>query len=367
MRCGRGAGFWLAALTAAFWAVIPGFAADLKTAQDAFRTGDYSQAISLARLGVKAQPADEAWQLLLSRTLLRTGQYRQALAAMTNALAQNRWSIRLRWQAREVFLSNGQGDAASQVPDTIIGMVSRHPRDFSDAADLVVFGRAALTSGADPKRVLDSVFSAALKAEPSLEAGYLASGELALDKHDFALAAKRFDEAIKVLPDEPDLRWGLARAYAPSDQALMLNSLEQALNINSNHIPSLLLLAEHQIDAEDYPSAERLLAQVLKLNPWNPDAWAYRAVLAHLSNQPDPESRAREAGLKFWAANPRVDYLIGQKLSQNYRFSQGAAHQRQALRFDPDFLPAKAQLAQDLLRLGSRTTLDTSTRFRRRT
>jgi len=35
-----------------------------------------------------------------------------------------------------------------------------------------------------------------------------------------------------------------------------------------------------------------------------------------------------------------------------YRFTEGAAYQRQALKFDPDYLPAKIQLAQDLLRLG---------------
>src|SRR5205814_5332321 len=35
--------------------------------------------------------------------------------------------------------------------------------------------------------------------------------------------------------------------------------------------------------------------------------------------------------------------------------ADGAAYERQALRNDPDFLPAKAQLAQDLLRLGEET------------
>ena len=47
-----------------------------------------------------------------------------------------------------------------------------------------------------------------------------------------------------------------------------------------------------------------------------------------------------------------MDYLIGRKLSQNYRFAEGAACQRQAVVFDPNYLPAKIQLAQDLLRLG---------------
>ena len=47
-----------------------------------------------------------------------------------------------------------------------------------------------------------------------------------------------------------------------------------------------------------------------------------------------------------------MDYLIGLKLSQKYRFAEGAAYQRRALAFAPGYLPAKIQLAQDLLRLG---------------
>ena len=47
-----------------------------------------------------------------------------------------------------------------------------------------------------------------------------------------------------------------------------------------------------------------------------------------------------------------MDHLIGKKLSQKYRFAEGSAHQKQALAFDEKYLPAKIQLAQDLLRLG---------------
>jgi tetratricopeptide (TPR) repeat protein len=39
-------------------------------------------------------------------------------------------------------------------------------------------------------------------------------------------------------------------------------------------------------------------------------------------------------------------------LSQKYRFSEGSAYQRRAVAFDSNFLPARIQLAQDLLRLG---------------
>ena len=47
-----------------------------------------------------------------------------------------------------------------------------------------------------------------------------------------------------------------------------------------------------------------------------------------------------------------MDHLIGIKLSQKYRFTEGAAAQRRALEFEPEYLPARRQLAEDMLRLG---------------
>lgn len=301
---------------------------------------------------VRHRPASEDWELLLSQALLASGKYAEAYKAITNALEENSWSIRLQWQAREVFLCNGLTEAAAEMTDRIVERINGQPSSFRDAESLVVVGRAALVKGVDPKRVLDSIFEPARRSDPASREPYLASGELALDKHDFALAAKRFEEGLKQLRDDPDLRCGLARAYAPSDGALMAEALDKALERNSNHVGSLLLLSDRSIDAEEYDESEKLLDRIESINPSEPDAWAYRAVVAHLRHQPDAESAARTHALKFWTNNPRVDFLIGQKLSQNYRFIEGAAHQRQALQFDPDYLPAKAQLAQDLLRLG---------------
>src|SRR5437899_789219 len=102
--------------------------------------------------------------------------------------------------------------------------------------------------------------------------------------------------------------------------------------------------------------AERkILDKVHSVNPWHPKAWAFRAVLSHLASDSSGETEAREKGLKFWKTNPEVDYLIGKKLSQKYRFAEGAAYQRRALGFNKQYVPAKIQLAQDLLRLGEET------------
>ncbi len=350
LKLGRWLGF---ALVLTWGFTITG--ADLKEAERQYLRGDYKGCIAAARQELKTRPAMEDWNVLLSQALLATGQYPEALRVMTNALAENSWGIRLRWQAYPVFQANGRTQSADDMLERIRQMVLSQGTGARDSQTLVAYGQAALLKRSDPKSVLDLLFDPAKAADPTNRDVYLAIGNLALDKHDYALAARRFEEGILKLPEDPDLHCGLARAFAPSDTALMVTSVEAALQINSNHVDSLLLLVDHSIDAEEYAQAEKLLNRIQAVNPWHPEAWAYRAVVAHLQNQPQAEETARQTALKFWPTNPRVDYLIGRKLSQNYRFAEGAAHQRQALQFDTNSLVAKAQLAQDLLRLGDET------------
>jgi tetratricopeptide (TPR) repeat protein len=330
--------------------------ADLDDARQSLFTGDYTNVIKQSQKALSGSKDIEEWSLLLVQALQTVGHLDEARQAVTNSLAREPRSLRLMWQARQVMLSQGLTNQAAELLDRMLESTAARPWAYRDASNLVVFGRAALLKGGDPKRVLDKVYEAAKQADPNCSDVYLASGELALSKHDYAMAAKVFQEGLKKSPDNPDFNFGLAQAYEPSDRKLMLAALESALKRNPRHIDSLLLLADHLIDAEAYAKAEETLGQVLAVNPDQPTAWAYRAVLAHLRNQPELEVQARGNALKNWASNPAVDQLIGLKLSQKYLFQEGSQHQRQALEFAPAYVPAKAQLAQDLLRLGDEST-----------
>jgi cytochrome c-type biogenesis protein CcmH/NrfG len=342
-------GFCLAA-----W-LLPGpavVAAEIEEARALLLSGRYHECVVTSEAELKERSYSDQWRLVLVEGLWTLGRYPQARGVITNALAQESTSVRLRLRAREVFLSLGETRQAEAMLREVGLLVSSRPWAYREASDLVAIGRAALLSGSDPRQVMDRLYAAAKKADPGQRDVYLASGELALEKHDYALAARTFQEGLKKLPDDPDLHYGLARAYAPSEPALMLASIESALRGNSNHLGSLLLLADHLIDAEDYTEAGQLLERVGAVNPWRPEAWAYRAVIAHLQNEPQREQVALEMALKHWTNNPAVPHLVGRKLSQKYRFAEGASFQRQALSFDPNHRPAKAQLAEDLLRLG---------------
>lgn len=336
-------------------AVAPAAAAEVSAAWSQLRQGEYEEVIddALALVDDPATPAD--WHLLLSEALLTVGRYAEAEAAAVRGLIREPGSIRLRWVARAAALAQGRKAQAEEWLNEIGSTVRSQPWMYRNPENLIIFGRAALELGSDPKEVLDRIYSPLAQANPDLRDVYLAKGELALSKHDFALAATTFAEGIKRIPDDADLHYGLAKAHENGDRGAMIEALQAALEANPRHVPALLLMADHRIVAEQYGEAEDALAEVRAINPASPEAWAYYAAVAHLRNQPSGERTSRAEALKVWEENPLVDHTIGRVLSQKYRFAEGAAYQRSALELDKDYLPAKAQLASDLLRLGEST------------
>jgi tetratricopeptide (TPR) repeat protein len=327
-------------------------AADFDEARALFRSGQYAEVAARAQKELNDQPYSEKWSFLLAQSFWTVGRYADARAVVTNLLGQDSRSIRLRWLARVVFASHGDPARGKQMLQEIADLVARSPWSYREPADVVVYGRALLAAGVEPRLVLDRLFEAVKKAHPDEREVYLAIGDLALEKRDFPLAARTFQEGLAKTPADADLHYGLARSYLLNETPLIMAALTSALKHNSNHLGALLLLADHALSAENYAQAEHWLDRVRAVNPWHPEAWAYEAVMAHLRNQAEREQAARDKALQFWPNNPRVPQLIGSKLSLKYRFAEGAEQQRLALRFDRHYLPAKEQLAQDLLRLG---------------
>ncbi len=327
-------------------------AAEIKELQELYQKGEYRECYRLAQSELEDNNYNQSWRLLLIQSQLALGEYEAASKSIGEALDRFPRNIPVRWHAYLLAAGRGESEAAARHLKEIDDYAGPRLRYLQEPEALTYLGKAALKMGAEPKLVLDNFLLRARQLDPKHADAWLAAGELALDKHDYDLAARTFQDGLKEVPDHPDLLQGLARAFAPSDRAVMIASLGKALEKNSNHLSSRLLIADHLIDSEDYTRAHEELDRVLEVNPNHPEAWAYKAVLAHLANQSDAENEAHSKALAYLTANPMVDHLIGLKLSLKYRFKEGSEYQRRALELDDSFLPARIQLAQDLLRLG---------------
>lgn len=340
-------------------------------------TGQYAECVDLTNQLLEASPDPTLYRLKLQAELT-LGRYEDALETFQEARRFAPYDLRICLLGREAYLYNDQPREAALLLNQMRQIIEGDPLMFDDSASLVDVGRFFLLMNWDGRQVLKVFFDRAKGLNPNNVDAYIASGELALSKHDYKLAAEEFQKGAKIgqsvrvrqddlfgevggyesaptstLPARnADLEFGIARAFAPSDWPRAAQSLKKVLGLNPNHIDALLFAVDHAIDGEQYDEANSLLDRLEKINPQHPRAWAYRAVLAELNSETEKRDQCRTKALKPWSTNPAVDHLIGRKLSEKYRFAEGAEYQRAALEFDPGYLPARIQLSQDLLRLG---------------
>ena len=192
-------------------------------AEDGFallRKGEAAEALAAAGEALKEDAEDASWHRLKIESLLAAGRYDEAREAVKPALEANEYSLTLLWSAREALRLGGQPQQAADFPERVEKlMVSRNWDYRDDPAAIVIVGRALLLKGTDPKKVLDGIYAVAQKIDPKAREPYLARGELALEKGDGALAARAFRDGLKVVPEDVDLHFGLARAFSTSDRA----------------------------------------------------------------------------------------------------------------------------------------------------
>lgn len=326
-------------------------AATLVEARKMLAGGQYTECIAAATQAIPNALWEESWYILKMRAEMAIGQYDQALRTYQACVARNPEDVRIRVEAYSVLRLNGRVQEAEDQLRIARLLATRDPAQYASPLDRVALGRMLTFAGADARQVLELFYDAAKRQDPALADPHIASGDLALIKQDYAVAAESFQAAAKLTPEDPDIQLGLARSYENNAEAATA-ALNKALELNPRHVDSLLFQADNLIDREAYEQAEQILKAVLEINARHPSAWAYRAVMAHLAGNFEQEKTNRAEALKAWATNPDVDHLIGRKLSAKYRFSEGEAYQRQALAFEPSYQPARVQLCNDLLRLG---------------
>ena len=324
---------------------------EVSDAKKLYYSGEYDKCIATCKIGIEnAWQVD--WRLYKIKSELKLGLYKEALVSTKKALDRHSSDIRVYWLARTVYRFNDEIDIADSMVSKIELLAKDAPWRYSDAEDKIVLGKMLLDANSDARQVLEFFFDSAKRSQPGLLDNFLVAADLALSKNDYDLAAKEAQSGLKLHPENAELHFRLSQALWNSDRQKASLALEKTLKLNPKHDGAILVKADNAIDNEDYDLALELIEKILEYNPSHDLALAHMAIIAHLKGDFETEKSFREQALETWSKNPNVDHVIGKKLSQKYRFKEGVEAQRRALAFRPDFVPAKIQLAQDLLRLG---------------
>ena len=189
-------------------------------------------------------------------------------------------------------------------------------------------------------------------------------GELFLEKYNRADAVRSFQEALKADADYIPARIGLASATLEQDPAAAKAAAEGVLELNPNHVPAHLLVAELALDARQRDDARASIEKALEVNPNSLEARALGGAIAFLEVRTDDFEAGAAAALALNPVYGDVYRVAGEHAARSYRFDEAVALTRRALDVDKASTQAYADLGMHLLRTGdeadARRSLETA-------
>src|SRR5687768_1006499 len=223
----------------------------------------------------------------------------------------------------------------------------------TSAAEYGRFGRAARALG-EFQLANDAYRIATEKApnDPSFHTGW---GELWLQVHDNAEAAKSFQDALAA-----DDKWipalvGMAQALIDVNPPAAEKAVQQALELDPDVVDAHLLKARLELDKSDREAAKASIARAKAINPVSSDVCSSDLAVAYVEDRHADLAKDASAALKI---NPRFSgaYRVPAELAAaNYRFEEAVALSRKALEIDPNDVRTLSALGVQLLRTGDET------------
>ena len=230
----------------------------------------------------------------------------------------------------------------------------------TSASEYARMGRAARALG--EFQLANDAFRIASEKTPNDPAVHTGWGELFLQAHNNAEAAKSFQDALGA-----DDKWipallGLAQALLEVNPPAATKAVEQALALDPDVVVGHLLMAQIQLDKSDRPAAKASIAKARAINPLSLDALALSAAVAYIEDRSSDFQQESAAALKI---NPRFSdaYRVpGDLAAANYRFEEAVVMSRKALEIDVNDVRTLSALGVQLLRTGeeaeARTVLE---------
>ena len=322
-----------------FWTLSPVHGDEI---QDLYRTGKYEDYIKkLDDVGGKTFDKIKALKTL--------GRYEDALKEWVDAGVRSS-DITSIYAGIDLFRLNDREEDAENLISRLKFFVNN--AYFSDPDELVTRGRTALMSNADASVILKEFYDEAIRRDPNYKEAYMAAAELAFSKDDMNTAGNILQKANKQFKKDPDVLFGLAKAFAEADGKFADAALKGALEINPNHLPSLKYVLNKALLGDDLKKSEELMAKILKINKAEPEIIALQACLSLMKNEKEKAVELRKKALSKFKKNPEVDYLIGHYLAYKGKFKDSNKYLMSSISIDPTYQPAVVDYSLNLLRLG---------------
>ena len=267
--------------------------------------GRLDEAETLLQEGVDQDPGNAHLGLLVGGLLRDTGRLEEALATFTEVeeLGTGGDALLARLHRGELLLRTGEQEAALAIFDQFIDLYnssqSLSSREFMAVAGAVrhlEFTNSALLQ--DALRAYDE----ALAANPDNLEAHLGVGMLFVRTYQTANARDAFREVLNRRSKDPRALLGIALAAQVEGSSQAGDLADQALEINPNLVPALVLRARLRLAGEDLEGAEEDLSAALEVDSTSSEALGVLAAARYLVDRTDEFEELTARALE---TNPR--------------------------------------------------------------
>jgi len=308
-------------------------------ARKALNLGQYEQVASLL-----ANSNDPRAIALRARIDIDHGRYAEAEKLLTPVAASAPGSdAALELGRLQLYLGK-----RTEGTRTLERVISASPQNT--AADLVRLGEAERALGQFQQANAD--FRQANSLAPDDVAANLGWGELFAEKYNRSDAAKSFQAALKIDPDNVQAKVAMATLMVDTNPPAARELIGEALKLNASYVPAHVLIAQVALDDGKRDEAKESLQKALSVNPNSLEARSIDAAIAFLEDRTNDFNTKVADILKINPRYAEVYRLAAEVSSHNYHYIEAADFARRAVMTDPEDASASAALGLQLLRTG---------------
>ena len=299
--------------------------------------GRFEDAESRLLDALASSPADGRIGLRYAQVLRDTGRLEEALDAFSRVEQEGGGgTARLaRLHRGEILLRTGQPTAARALFEDFIDIYNQSAN--LNALELIAVAHAVRHLEATDSSLLQDALRAydeALALDPDNLDAQVGIGLLFVRTYQTADARDVFRQVLERQPGYPPAFLGMGLAAQVEGSAQAGEFVDQALDINPNLVPALVLRARIRLAAEDPDGAEEDLSHALDIDPTSSEALGVLAASRYLQNLTDEFEELTERALGINPGDAGYFLTVADLVSTRRFYAEAADFADRGIRLD---------------------------------
>ena len=315
------------------------------------RTGEYTKAREKFEAWAAANPNAGPVRLAAGRINRLLGNYDRALPHFDTILTFVNVGVAAQYEKAAVLDESGKHDEAvalyRKLYDNFANGIIRATSDY-----LPIIRTMWALGGSANFHDANDLLKILTKADPRNAEAFVAWGDLFAEKYNEPEAIASYRDALKIDPNMPEAHLGLAKTLAATEPEKAGAELENAMTTNPNLMDGHLLIAEQQIDAEQYDKAKEEIGKALAVNPKSAEALSLLASISFVQNNTADFDKYVKQVLETNAHYSKLYDLLAESCEHLRLYKETVDFSREALMLNPQDWGAMGTLGINLLRIG---------------